>query len=317
MQSDQLFLGLDTSNYTTSAALVDINENIVADSRKILEVKQGEKGLRQSDALFQHWKNLPVLLEPLLKEYCRFIAGVCAGSRPRPQEGSYMPVFTAGTGIGTVVAASLNAQYSEISHQEGHLLSAAHNNDVSEKEDIILTHLSGGTLEFVKVSNGIHEIVYATKDISYGQLIDRTGVFLGMPFPAGRYVDEMAVKAYVKGRKDPVSRVFMDDSGMNLSGLENSLKSALKNHDKESVCAFLMERISESFIKACDKVSAENNINKILVCGGVASSEFLRNYCKDRGYIFGEKALCSDNAAGEAIAACRNYKKDKAERVWR
>ena len=307
MSSDPLFLGIDTSNYTTSAALTDEYGNIIADSRRLLTVKQGEKGLRQSDALFQHWRNLPELLEPLLREYSRRIKVVCAGSRPRPQEGSYMPVFTAGTGTGRMTASAVGAVYYEISHQEGHLLAAAHNNDIDTEEDLILAHLSGGTLEFVKVSKGVHEIVFATKDISYGQLIDRMGVYLGLPFPSGKYIDELATECDLKGLKNPVSRVYTDDTGLNISGLENSLKNAKKDYSDEQLSAFLMERISESLVKICDMLREKYSVGTILICGGVASSEYIRRYCSGRGYIFGEKKLCSDNAVGEAEAARIKY----------
>ena len=307
MQVKELFLGIDTSNYTTSAAVVDSSENLIAESRMMLNVRKGEKGLRQSDALFQHWKNLPEILGPLLKEYKSEIRCVCSGARPRPQDGSYMPVFTAGTGIGKIIAASLNTKYCEISHQEGHLLAAAYGNDISTDEDLILAHLSGGTLEFVKVSNGKHEIIFATKDISYGQLIDRIGVYLGLPFPAGKYVDEMALKGRDKCLKNAIPRIFTDETGMNISGLENSLKNAEKQYDRETLCSFLMERISENFVKCAESLKEKHHIRNVLICGGVASSEYIRDYCLGRGYIFGQKKLCSDNAAGEAIAACRYY----------
>ena len=311
MFNDALFLGIDTSNYTTSAALIDKDGNIISDCRTLLTVKQGEKGLRQSDALFQHWKNLPEMLEPVLKEYGSRIVSVCSGSKPRPQEGSYMPVFTAGTAVGRIIASAIGAEYCEISHQESHLLSAAYNNGVDVEKDLILAHLSGGTLEFVKVSKGVHEIVFATKDISYGQLIDRTGVFLGFPFPSGKYIDGLALECGTIGVKNPISCVFTDETGLNISGLENSLKNAKKDYNDAQLCSFLMERISESLVKICEMLKEKYAVKTLLICGGVASSEYIRRYCSDRGYVFGEKKLCSDNAVGEACAARKLYLKDR------
>ena len=307
MSGEPLFLGIDKSNYTTSAALADPDGNIVADRRRILSVKNGEKGLRQSDALFQHWQNLPELIGPLFEEYGSNIKAVCAGSRPRPQEGSYMPVFTAGTAAGKLISSALGAGYFEISHQEGHLYAAAYNNIADMEKNLILAHLSGGTLEFVKVSNGVHEIVFSTKDISYGPLIDRTGVLLGFPFPAGIYVDRSALECSVKGAENPISRVFISKTGLNISGLENSLKKAEKDYDSKHLCAFLMERICESFVKVCEMLREKYSIDTFLICGGVASSEYLRKYCRGKDYIFGEKKFCSDNASGEALFARKKY----------
>ena len=89
-------LGLHTSNYTTSVAITDESHNIICDERKLLKVKQGERGLRQSDALFQHIKNLPDLIKSATKNIdSGSIAAVSCSVAPRPIEGSYMPVFMA------------------------------------------------------------------------------------------------------------------------------------------------------------------------------------------------------------------------------
>ena len=305
--SDPVFLGIDTSNYTTSVAAADSRGNILADSRRLLEVKQGEKGLRQSDALFQHWKVLPELLSPLLSEFRERIVCVCSSSRPRPADGSYMPVFTAGTNIGKVTADALGAVYTEISHQQMHFFSAMYGNDLDTSKPVLLCHLSGGTLEFVDVRDGKYDIAFASKDISYGQLLDRIGVDLGFPFPAGKYLDEAALKKASEGPKDPFKRVYIDESGLNLSGLETALRTAEKSLCADALAYFAMDRISESFVRSVEMIKAERGIEQVLVCGGVSSSRFLRNYCEGRGYMFGQPAYCSDNAAGNALYAAMHW----------
>ena len=142
-----LYLGLDSSNYTSSVALVSEDGEIIEDRRRLLEVKPGERGLRQSDALFQHWNNLPELLTPVLEKYRGEIAGVCASVKPRPAEGSYMPVFRAGESIGRITAASLGVPFTQTSHQEGHIKAASVGNDVDFSKPLLCAHLSGGTLE--------------------------------------------------------------------------------------------------------------------------------------------------------------------------
>ena len=69
MLEKALFLGIDTSNYTTSAALADGDGNIIVNLKRLLPVKEGERGLRQSDALFAHTKNLPLIMGELNVEY--------------------------------------------------------------------------------------------------------------------------------------------------------------------------------------------------------------------------------------------------------
>ncbi len=302
-----LYLGLDSSNYTSSCALVDAEQNIVCDSRRLLRVKEGEKGLRQSDALFQHWENLPELLAPLLKEHREEIAGVCASVKPRPAEGSYMPVFRAGSALGGIIAASLGVPFIETSHQEGHIAAAARKSAVDTAKPLLCAHLSGGTLELVSSADGNIKVEAATADISYGQLLDRAGVELGFPFPAGKYIDEAAMRFAPQRRENPFCRIFMGEAGLNLSGLETQLKTKMKGFELDELAYWLMDRVSESFVRLTDRTIKRTGIEQVLVTGGVASSAFLRRYCKDKGrdWVFGERALCSDNAVGCALIGAR------------
>ena len=300
---EAVYLGIDTSNYTTSVAAVSEDGSMLVNSRRLLSVKEGEKGLRQSDALFQHWNALPDILGPVLKEYRGRIKAVCAGNRPRPVDGSYMPVFTAGVNIGRMTAEALGAEYCELSHQEGHFLAAAYENQVNFDRPLICAHLSGGTLELILMDGTAYKKIGGTKDISYGQLIDRTGVDLGLAFPAGKEVDHLACTYAPEGLSDPLCRVFTDKTYLNLSGIETRLRSAENSYPHDALCYFLMSRISESFISICEAAKAEYRADQVLVSGGVACSSFLRKTCGPFGYIFGRPDLCSDNAFGEALYA--------------
>jgi N6-L-threonylcarbamoyladenine synthase len=151
MQNKDLVLGIDTSNYTTSLAITDINGTILADRRKLLTVKQGERGLRQSHALFQHMENLPELFLMILEMTDKTqIGAVAASSRPRPVEGSYMPVFKAGECVARSIAAASGIPIYETSHQEGHISAACYSTEFIERE-FIAFHLSGGTSEILHV----------------------------------------------------------------------------------------------------------------------------------------------------------------------
>ena len=301
--SDPVFIGIDTSNYTTSVAAADSSGSVIANVRRLLEVEKGKKGLRQSDALFQHWNVLPELLTPLLEEYRGRIAGICAASRPRPVEGSYMPVFTAGTNIGKTVAAALGAEYIETSHQEAHFYAAAYKSGINTEKPVIMAHLSGGTLEFILRDGDRYELIFGTNDISYGQLLDRLGTDLGYPFPSGKYIDEAALRMASEAPKCPFKRVFISESGLNLSGLETSLRTAENSFSADELSFFAMDRISDSFVTAAEHLKDIHGVSHVLVSGGVACSQFLREYCEPYGYTFGLREYCSDNASGEALIA--------------
>ena len=193
-------LGIDTSNYTTSAAVFDGSGGYNAG--RLLEVRPGELGLRQSDALFQHIKHLPGRFAELQAEgWLTGLSAVGASTRPRAVEGSYMPCFLAGEGQGRTLADALGVPFYAVSHQQGHIAAAAWSAGRLELLDrpMLAWHLSGGTTELLYVEpDGVNvraQCVGGTSDISAGQLIDRTGVLLGLPFPAGKALDALASKS--------------------------------------------------------------------------------------------------------------------------
>ena len=301
-----VYLGIDTSAYTSSVAVASDDGTLYANDRTMLQVAHGERGLRQNDAFFQHVQNLPELLRPNLELFRNDIAGICVSAKPRPVKDSYMPVFTAGLSFAQTLSDALNVPLFETTHQEGHILAAAYGREVDFCRPVICAHLSGGTLELVLADGGSFRIVGRTMDISYGQLIDRTGVLLGFPFPSGRFMDKLAMEIVPERPKNPICRVFREGTALSLSGVEDQLKTAKNDYTKEELAYFTMERIAESFCAVADEAMKTYGVSQLLVCGGVACSSFLRQFCEGRGYIFGRTDLCADNAAGVALTRGRD-----------
>lgn len=318
MQSKDLILGIDTSNYTTSLAITDINGEIAADLRKLLTVKQGERGLRQSHALFQHLENIPEMLTGIYSQIDKDrIGAIAVSNRPRPIEGSYMPVFKAGVNYGKVMAASLGVPFFEFSHQEGHLAAVLCNSSLSDEPEYLAYHLSGGTCELLHVTDAGIRILGGSKDLSFGQVIDRVGVALGMEFPAGREMDSIAIKrrdllSHSNLQKNkmfkPVSRlkkIPIDGLDINLSGLETQCTRELdKGADPDEMIYELFQKISECLCQLTEKALTESCCSGVLFTGGVTASRFIRDAIehsmKDKQckIIFGDPALSSDNAVG-------------------
>lgn len=309
MQNKELVLGIDTSNYTTSLALTDIDGNIITDSRKLLTVKQGERGLRQSHALFQHMENLPELILDLFNKTDKsWIGAIAASDRPRPVEGSYMPVFKAGVNYGKIMAASLGVPFFEFSHQEGHLEAVRRHSRFSDQSEYLAYHLSGGTSELLHVKENAIEILGGSKDLSFGQVIDRVGVALGMDFPAGKRMDQMALEYLKREEVQKVSRlkkVPIQGLEINLSGLETQCQRELqKGAEPETVIYELFMKISNCLCSLTEKAVAESGCLRILFTGGVTASSFIRNEIidyfagKSIQIEFGDPALSSDNAVG-------------------
>jgi N6-L-threonylcarbamoyladenine synthase len=301
MLTKDLMLGIDTSNYTTSVALTNHKGQIVRDERKMICVKPGEKGIRQSEGFFQHVKALPELMDHVLKDISRDrIAGVSVASRPRSVEGSYMPVFLAGQNIGSCMAVSLDVPFFTFSHQEGHIEAVKHYSEFEKEVKFLCLHLSGGTCEVLLVNSEKIEIIGGSLDISIGQLLDRIGVALGLSFPAGKELDQLALQSQPLER-EILKYVKLDNLWFNLSGLETK---ALRNINDKELVREIFEKISDLLIRVIGRAIQETGVQKVILAGGVSSSEFIKMRVTEvfgSAIAFGPNDLSSDNAVGISL----------------
>jgi len=306
-------LAFDTSNYTTSVSVIDRFESIVLDMRMILNVKQGGRGLRQSHALFQHNQNLPDILEKCFAQVPSSLIGAIAVSdRPRPVAGSYMPVFTAGLSTGRCLASTLNVPLLKFSHQEGHLAAGAYGSGISMAEPFLAFHLSGGTTELLYVRDGLITKIGGSGDISFGQLIDRIGVHMGLGFPAGSEMDRYVRNVNAIG-KSLLRPVHFKDLNINLSGLETQASRWIEKDspDLESVSWQRFKTIADALITWTELAVKKAGCNQVLFTGGVASSETIRRMVMDHfenteeRIAFGLPSLSTDNAVGTGLLGVR------------
>lgn len=314
----ELLLGIDTSNYKTSIAVVDKDGNIICDNRQLLRVKQGERGLRQSDALFQHVENLPVLIKQSFSQIdpsC--IKAVAYSDKPRPVEGSYMPVFKAGIGMGQAIAAALQVPHYAFSHQEGHIKAIQFGTPMETESDFLCYHLSGGTCELLKVTDDGIQIIGGSKDISFGQVIDRIGVKLGMAFPAGESMDQAALDA--ESVTKHLKKIATDGLYFNLSGIETQCSRKAVQYieeamDPKPLIREVMDKLTKLLIEVTEKACKETGINNVLFTGGVSSSKYIsgilkQHFAKGATRIeFGKQSLSQDNAVGIALLG--------GEKIW-
>ncbi len=301
-------LGLDTSNYTTSVASFD-GQGGFSEGR-ILDVPVGGRGLRQSDALFQHVKHLAgrfALLEQQggLKD----IEAIGISTRPRAVEGSYMPCFLAGESQGRCLAAVLDVPVVEVSHQQGHLAAAAWSaGDMTLLDRPFLAwHLSGGTTELLYVEPEGYtvrcEVVGGTSDISAGQLIDRTGVLLGRNFPAGKHLDGLAGDSDLLKKPFPVK---IQDLKFSLSGIENQIQKKISQGESpEDIAVFCLDVVGDTVLRVTQMAQERYPNLPVLFSGGVAANSRLRRRMAPLKPYFAEPKYSTDNAMGVAILAHR------------
>ncbi|MCQ2550901.1 MAG: O-sialoglycoprotein endopeptidase [Clostridia bacterium] len=293
-------LGIDTSNYRTSVALVDLDNNILVNNRKLLEVRKGERGMQQSAALFSHLKNLPDLIPNGYE-----VVAVSCSNRPRPLEGSYMPVFVAGETVARSIANILDVPMYTFSHQEGHIEAGKIGTPL--EDNFIAFHLSGGTTEALLCKDGKVEIVGGTKDISFGQLIDRIGVKLGYMFPAGEALDGLLREEIPV--VDTFTHVKVKDGYFNLSGLETQLFKLEGNQ----VVKLAFDEIVRVINLMMKQLKEKYEVEDFLLCGGVASSTYIKDRI-DNAY-FAKKELSGDNAVGIALLGGKEYGKKASNHI--
>lgn len=288
-----MFLGIDTSCYTTSVAVVSASGEVLADRRRLLEVKQGSRGLRQSEGVFQHMKNLPLLIEEV-KEFLPHIKAVAVSSKPRNQEDSYMPVFLAGESFARAVAASLDVPLIFTDHQSGHIMAAAKSSGFEPDREFVTIHLSGGTTETLKVCGDKAEIIGRTLDIPAGQLIDRTGVMCGLKFPCGKEMDKLATETDIKL---PVS---VKGTDINFSGAEIQAERLYKSG---ASAGEIYRAVFDCIARSLEKAIKNAGDFDVLPVGGVSSNTVIREHLMK---VFGEKVhfaervYMTDNAVGVA-----------------
>ncbi|MDD6236308.1 MAG: peptidase M22 [Clostridiales bacterium] len=302
-----VFLGIDTSNYTTSAALYDTDDNRIVMEKQLLPVKSGELGLKQSDAVFQHVKQLPQLLDRLFERYPTSVAGIGVSVTPRRIEGSYMPCFLVGNAVASSLASVLSVPKYEFSHQEGHIMAALYAAGHLEllQDEFYAFHLSGGTTECLSVkyqqSRFEVRLLASSLDLKAGQAVDRVGVMLGLPFPAGKYLDEMACRC-----TDPVSvHPCMKGLNCSLSGVENQCRRMLEQGaPKERIARYCIEYIHETVACMTAGIFAEYGVKPVIYAGGVMSNSIIQKKIGARfGGYFASPEFSSDNSAGIAVLA--------------
>ena len=298
-------LGFDTSNYTTSIASFNGVDGV--NCSRLLPVKPGELGLRQSDAVFSHTKSLPELSGRLFSDVGE-IAAVGVSTRPRAVEGSYMPCFMVGFSHAKLIADMLGVPLIEVSHQQGHVaasLWSAGRLDLMDKPHLAW-HLSGGTTELLLVEPDGKNVkctkIGGTTDISAGQLIDRTGQLLQLPFPSGKHIDALSREAVMK----ETFKVKCSNMEFSLSGVQNKVQQFHCAHGEPAeTAAYALRCVAKAVYLASEQALQAYPGLRIVFSGGVASNSLLRQVIAPLKPIFSEPQYSTDNAMGVAVLASR------------
>lgn len=303
------YLGIDTSNYVTSVALVGEQGQILCHARHPLPVEHGALGLRQSDAVFCHIRQLaPLVRQAFDAGQGAAVRGVGVSTQPRAQKGSYMPVFVAGRTVAESIAAALGVPVWPVSHQQGHLRAAEIG--LSLPQRYLGVHLSGGTTELLEVDRQGYtaRIVGATRDIAAGQWIDRAGVALGLDFPAGRALETLAEQTQTP---HPFS-VAVKGCDLYFSGAETQTRRAVANGvPGAQIARGVFVSLGQALTKAVLAAAEMTGLCDVLVAGGVSANAIVKQTatqrCSEKNkeirIAFADPLYGGDNAVGVALLA--------------
>ena len=307
------FLGIDTSNYTTSASIFSKRTNNIYQYNKKIKVLEGNLGLRQSDAVFEHVKALPDIISILMSKYAPQLQAVGVSVSPRDAENSYMPCFLVGKSIADAVAATHNISCHYFSHQAGHIMAALYSSGQTNllNKDFIAFHISGGTTEMLLVKPSKEKImnisiISKTLDVSAGQIIDRVGKMMQLSFPAGIELEALALRSNASFISNNKAYSSLKGADCNLSGLENKCRQYLDaKMNKFDVARFCLDSISETII---NMIKAYGSFNlPIVFSGGVMANSIIKNniinYFNKQDIYFASPEYSTDNAVGIAILA--------------
>lgn len=312
-------LGFDTSCYTTSAAAVDISGHVVGSQRMLLPVQIGQRGLRQSEAVFVHIRQTPKVMEGLescLQAANAQICAVAASTSPSEDEGSYMPVFTVGLSHANVLSKAFRVPCYLFSHQQGHIAAGQIGSDFVD-EPFVALHLSGGTTDLLSSEAGRLLKLGGSLDLHAGQLVDRVGVAMGLPFPAGPSLEKLAMSYPKPAQSILPGSMERGDLHCHLSGAETKCMQMLAKQEmpNESLALEVFDFISRTVTRLLIAGCAKARTRRALVVGGVASSLLLRELVfarlrkvgSDIQVIFGKPEYSADNAAGIALLGMRKH----------
>ena len=317
-------LGIDTSNYRTSIAAVTLDGRILSDQRKLLPVENGQRGLRQSEAVYLHLKQMKEMDRELRRNLeGHRIAAVAASRRPRDREDSYMPVFEAGETAGRMIAAACGVPYYATDHQHGHLRAAIRGTPLEGSENYLAIHLSGGTTDLMAIRDGKVIPLGTSLDLHIGQLVDRAGVAMGLDFPAGAELEQLARGGSAEAAL-PCS-MERGDLCCHFSGAESRVLGWIRDGKKPfaDIAREIYDLMARTVARMLAAGRRETGLEATLLCGGVASSEMFRGMLEERNrknrngpelICFGRPELSGDNAVGVALIGADRLRQSDAAR---
>jgi len=305
-----IVVGIETSCDETAVAVLDGGE-ILSNVVLSQQIHSNYGGVVPELASREHQKALPVILKQALQE-----AGIkkenieCVAVTYGP---GLIGALLIGLEFSKGLAFSLGVPIIGVNHLEGHLWSYTLEHDIIDRDFVALI-ISGGHSIIVKVESfGKYTILGETLDDACGEAFDKVGKLLGLGYPAGKQIDELAKKGNPDFHRFPTLKPSKDKLFLSFSGLKTAVLYYLRELSQEyinthlsDICASFQKAVAEILIFRLKKAFKTYQYEHLVVAGGVAANSYLKKRFQEMANQLGIKlivpspVLCTDNGASIA-----------------
>lgn len=317
-----LILAIETSCDETSAAVVEdgcrIRSNIIASQ---IDSHKRFGGVVPEIASRHHVEFITVIVEDALAE-----AGVSYDELDAVAV-TYGPGLVGALLIGVhaakAIALAHNLPLIPVNHMAGHIYSNRFQSNF--KFPLLALTVSGGHTELVYMEDDhTYEVIGETRDDAAGEAYDKVGRVLGVPYPGGKHIDEMASQG--EDTFDFPRAMLHDETyDFSFSGLKSAFINTVHNADqrgetlnKNDLAASFQAAVIDVLVEKTIRAAKEKEVKQLLLSGGVAANNGLRAMLQaavtsglpDVELLIPPLSLCGDNAAMIGAAAYAQYKAD-------
>ena len=307
-----LVLGVETSCDDTAAALLQDGHAILANVVSSQDHVHGPYGgVVPELASRQHIKNVMPIVDGALRQ---------AGATLKDVDGmavTYGPGLVGSLLVGLSLVKGISFRsgipYVGVNHLEAHLLAIHLEHDV--KFPYIALLVSGGHTLLYRV-NAVSQYVYlgGTRDDAAGEAYDKVAKMMGLGYPGGRIIDQLAQTGKASAIRFPRAKIKSRAYEFSFSGIKTAVWHYLKGHAEESleqsadIAASFQEAVADMLVWPTVKAATANSVEHIVLSGGVAANSRLRSKMKEEAAAAGLSVFypapkfCTDNGAMIALA---------------
>lgn len=273
-------LGIESTAHTFGIGIVTSEGQILADARDVYKTGQGQ-GIVPFDAADHHRGIKEQVLEDAL---CKANRGWRDIDLIAVSQGAGLPpCLQVGCAFATLLARGQNKPLVPVCHQIGHIEIARL---FARMRDPVVLYVSGGNSQVISFINGRYVVLGEAMDIGIGNALDKFGRRVGLDFPAGPKIEELAKKGQYVELPYVVKGMDLSFSGI----VTEALRKYQQGESLENLCFSLQETSFAMLTEVTERALAHLGKDEVILTGGVAANQrlgdMLRIMCEERGAVF-------------------------------